>query len=165
MLRFPPTFPLCIALLLVCSAAFATDAHADPYVDELIERAQQLELAQSRQWHALLHYRDNWILPGVTGQADDPAFYLAPRGKTDPRAELEATLRAFFLPAVEETPELQHPQCRFVARYRWLREALDFDPQRLTPSSGYAGPAWADGAGGACRAADLSQRSGERCVS
>lgn len=132
MLRSSPTSFLCIALLLVCSSAVAAPG-ANAYVDELIEHAHRLELAQSRQWHALLHYRDNWILPGVTGQADDPAFYLAPRGKTDPRAELEATLRAFFRPAVEETPDLQHPQCRFVARYRWLRETLDFDPLRLAP--------------------------------
>jgi hypothetical protein len=124
-------FPILLLLSIGLPAAAIAEPDTDSYADQLIARAQDLGLAESRQWHALMHYRRNWILPGVTGQADDPSFYLAPRGKTDPRAELEATLRAFFAPAVEETPELQHPQCRFIARYHWLKDELDFDPTLL----------------------------------
>lgn len=128
MFRF---FPILLLLSIGLPAAAIAAPDTDSYADQLIARVQDLGLAESRQWHALMHYRRNWILPGVTGQADDPSFYLAPRGKTDPRAELEATLRAFFAPAVEETPELQHPQCRFIARYHWLKDELDFDPTLL----------------------------------
>lgn len=128
MFRF---FPLLLLVAAGLPAGALAAADADAYAAELIARAHALELSNSRQWHALMHYRRNWILPGVTGQADDPSFYLAPRGKTDPRAELEATLRAFFAPAIEETPEVQHPQCRFIARYHWLKETLEFDPARL----------------------------------
>lgn len=133
-LRLPFVFRLPSILLLFClglPACVLAAPDADAYADRLVERAHALGLSQSRQWHALMHYRRNWILPGVTGQADDPAFYLARRGKTDPRAELDATLRAFFAPALQETADVQHPQCRFVARYQWLKEALDFDPARL----------------------------------
>lgn len=128
MFRF---FPILLFLSIGLPGAAFAAPDTDSYADQLIARAHTLELAESRQWHALMHYRRNWILPGVTGQADDPSFYLAPRGKTDPHAELEATLRAFFAPAVEETAELQHPQCRFIARYHWLKDELDFDPALL----------------------------------
>ncbi|MDR2877943.1 MAG: DUF4105 domain-containing protein [Chromatiales bacterium] len=104
----------------------------DSYAQALIARAEALGLADFAQWHALVHYRSNLMSPGVTGQADDPAFYLAPNGKHDPHAELAATLRAFFTPAAEDAQDSQdHPQCRFVARYDWLSRTLDFDSKRL----------------------------------
>ena len=67
--------------------------------------------------------------------ADDPLFFLAADGRRDPRAELAATLRGFFAPPADPLAEhaAQHPQCRFVARYRWLAERLAFDPRRLAP--------------------------------
>ncbi|MBK8017037.1 MAG: DUF4105 domain-containing protein [Betaproteobacteria bacterium] len=67
---------------------------------------------------------------GLRSEADDPEFFNAPTGKTDPRAELEATLRAFFSDR-PETDKQQNPQCQFVARYRWLKARLQFDPSRL----------------------------------
>jgi hypothetical protein len=123
--------PILLFLCFGLSVRVMAAPDAGLYADHLIERAHALELSGSRQWHALIHYRRNWVLPGVKGQADDPSFYLAARGKTDPRAELEATLRAFFAPALEETGEVQHPQCRFVARYHWLKEVLAFDSALL----------------------------------
>ena len=90
-----------------------------------------------RAWLDLGHYRPDLLGPGYTSLIDSPGFFNAERGKTDPEAELEATLAAFFAPparqqdaeAVQEQP--QHPQCAFVARYHWLKAALDFDPARL----------------------------------
>ncbi len=68
----------------------------------------------------------------VRSVVDDPLFFNAPDGKSDPQAELNATIRAFF---DEKSYGLegreQHPQCMFVARYRWLDEQLDFDTARL----------------------------------
>jgi hypothetical protein len=77
-----------------------------------------------------LHYVPNLIAPGVHGQVDSRAFYNAPDGKNDPRAELEATLSSFFSEA-GDTDEQQHPQCRFPARYGWLAAELRFDPSRM----------------------------------
>jgi hypothetical protein len=119
---------------LACQASpSAAPAVSDPYLDQLIVQATTERLAETAAWRALVHYRANLLFPGVTGQADDPAFYLAPDGKTDPEAELHATLRAFFAPPLVETDTLQHPQCRFIARYHWLRDALKFDPGLLPP--------------------------------
>lgn len=79
----------------------------------------------------MLHYRRTW-LGGWRSEAAGPEFFLSPRGRNDPQAELEATLAAFFDPPPPESdPKAQHPQCRFPARYRWLKEELAFDPDRL----------------------------------
>jgi hypothetical protein len=96
----------------------------------LIERARAARLAERPEWRKLLHYVPNLIAPGVHGLVDSRAFYNAPQGKSDPLAELEATLRGFFS-AAEETEELQHPQCRFPARYAWLAAELAFDASRM----------------------------------
>ncbi len=78
-----------------------------------------------------MHYRPA-AGAGVVSDADDPRFFLAPTGKTDPRAELAATLRAFFsVDPVGGDP--QPAQCAFIARYRWLKAELDFDDRRLPP--------------------------------
>lgn len=77
-----------------------------------------------------MHYVPNLIAPGVHGLVDSRDFYNAPDGKNDPQAELDGTLHAFFSEA-EETDEVQHPQCRFPARYAWLAAELGFDQGRM----------------------------------
>jgi Domain of unknown function (DUF4105) len=67
---------------------------------------------------------------GWSSLIDSPAFFIAEGGKADPAAELEATLAAFFAPRSAD-PARPHPQCNFVARYRWLKARLGLDPERL----------------------------------
>lgn len=130
---------LCALCMLYSSAAHAS---GEDYPSELITTARAQNLAASAQWRALLHYRTNLLTRGVTGQADDAKFYLAVDGKINPQAELDATLRAFFTPPVVESDTLQHPQCRFVARYHWLKHALQFDAQRLPEQTCRRFSAW-----------------------
>ncbi len=108
------------------SSALADD---NPVLAEFIDTAHVRRLADDRYWHLLLHYRRGW-LGGNESEADGPGFFLAKNGKHDPRAELDATLAAFFDP-VPQDPEVQHPQCRFPARYAWLKEQLGFNASRL----------------------------------
>jgi hypothetical protein len=128
--------------LALALASFALAAAGAPtpgagsavYLYELVERARALDLAAKPGWRALLHYRRRPLGLGLQSHADDPDFFLSPRGRDDPYAELEATLRAFFDDRERHRigdRELQHAQCAFVARYHWLREALAFDPARL----------------------------------
>lgn len=119
-------------LLVLACLPFSLPARAadNPYLQALIAHARTLHLADAPEWHALLHYRPNLLLPGVTGDADDPNFYNAPDGKTNPESELEATLAAFFS-NIKETDTVQNPQCRFIARYQWLKQELHFDPTQL----------------------------------
>jgi hypothetical protein len=101
------------------------------YLQELVRRASALNLVEDRYWAILLHYRKN-LTGGMTSEQDDPGFFLAPQGKTDPQAELEATLAGFFSDELVGRSK-QPAQCAFVARYQWLRERLRFDESRLPP--------------------------------
>ncbi|MGQ0547736.1 MAG: Lnb N-terminal periplasmic domain-containing protein [Betaproteobacteria bacterium] len=116
-----------LALAASLAAAAPLD---DAYLAELTARARALGLAQRPEWQKLLHYVPNIGAPGVHGLVDSPGFFNAPQGKTDPQAELEATLASFYV-EMEETPQRQSPQCAFPARYAWLDGELGFDPQRL----------------------------------
>lgn len=127
-----------LALLLSASPGAAQDP---AYRDDLIGRSRALKLSEQRRWHRLLHYRSRGR--GWRSEADGAKFYLSPRGRTDPRAELEAALAAFFEPPTED-PKAQHPQCRFPARYAWLKAELDFDPARLPPHPCPDFEAWRD---------------------
>jgi uncharacterized protein DUF4105 len=110
------------------SAAAADKA----YLDGLVAKSRELRLGERPEWHKLLHYVPNLAAPGVHSLIDNPDFFNAPGGKTDPQAELEATLASFYS-ELEETAERQNPQCGFIARRAWLDEELRFDRQRLPP--------------------------------
>ena len=99
--------------------AFASD------VDKTIVEANRLELATTPTWLALLHYKKEAISRIVQSQVDGEQFFLSKTGKTDPKAELEADLRAFM-----RAPELNHAQCRFPARWFWLKQQLSITPSQ-----------------------------------
>jgi hypothetical protein len=118
-------------LIAVASAAEAEPPQDKAYLAELLLRAAQTRLWNERYWHLLLHYHKN-IGEGYTSQADGREFFLAPTGKTDPQAELEATIRQLF---TDEPVGLtrQPAQCAFVGRYHWLKAVLSIDDHRLMP--------------------------------
>ncbi len=126
-----------IHILLVIFAFVSTPSHslaepvAQEYQEELIQQARRSRLADEREWHLLLHYRAN-LLGGVASEEDDEGFFLSPRGKHDPQAELDATIERFF--SADLVGRSQQPaQCAFIARYHWLKERLRFDRRRLAP--------------------------------
>ena len=121
-------------------AAASTD---NAYLEGLISQAETLNLDAAPAWLALVHYRPDWIGTGHHSLVDSPDFFLAADGKTEPAAELAATLRAFFEPPPEDEVT-QHPQCAYAARYRWLKERLQFDPIRLSPQPCPEFEEWAD---------------------
>ncbi|HTP26738.1 MAG TPA: DUF4105 domain-containing protein [Anaeromyxobacteraceae bacterium] len=98
------------------------------YLAELTATARQRHLAADREWLRLVRYRSR-LLGGVESEAADSNFFLAPNGKNDPEAELEATLAGFFSPARLQSKK--HPQCQFPARLAWLAERLSMDRSRL----------------------------------
>jgi len=102
-----------------------------PYIAELQQRAAALRLGSQPFWHRLLHMRPDTFGGGYTSMADGPGLFFAARGKTEPGAELDATLAAFFTETLLP-PGQMTAQCTFPARYRWLKEQLHFDPARLT---------------------------------
>jgi hypothetical protein len=141
--RRPHLTPLLPARLFVASASFlllvvvltATVARAAPpdpgYLSELVAKAREAGLADSREWHLHLHYRQN-VFGGYASEQDGPDFFLAPDGKVNPHAELEATLAGFFSDDLVGKSK-QPVQCAFIGRYHWLKERLSFDDRRLPP--------------------------------
>src|SRR5689334_10298329 len=134
------------ALLAIAVAApgvaIAGEPKADPsYLPELLAAIKTRSLAEERGWLRLGHWRKG-LLSGWESEADGPAMFLSPQGKHDPAAELEATLTGFFAttePAPEGAtladPSLEHPMCRFPARFAWLAAAVPLDLNRLPPRS------------------------------
>jgi len=116
---------LFLFVLLAAGASVPpSQAADDAYLAELKGRADSLALHEDRYWRVLLHVR-----PGILGTrslVDDPRFFLSPSGKTDPAAELSATLDGLF-DNTAEPPAF----CRFPGRYAWLAEKLEIDPTRI----------------------------------
>lgn len=81
------------------------------------------------------HYHPGFC-KGWKSSADGPGFFLAgDKGASDPEAELMATIAAFDAPAVpanNQNEAEQHPQCRFPARWSWLKQALSIDTSRMS---------------------------------
>src|SRR5262249_53999592 len=96
----PPRMHLARAALLalaVSARAIAGEESArnDPtYLPELLTAARNKALSQDRAWLRLGHWRKR-LLGGWESEADGPALFLSPKGKSDPEAELEATLTGF----------------------------------------------------------------------
>jgi hypothetical protein len=125
-----------LLFILLLAPALPVDAGEPPdnaYLVELINKGVQAKLASEREWHLLLHYRKD-LLGGHTSEQDGEGFFLSPDGKTDPQAELDATLKQFFSHELVGRSN-QPAQCAFVARYHWLNERLRFDAIRLAPIS------------------------------
>ena len=115
--------------LLPPQPADAEPLAAGAYLSELQAQARTADLAHDRDWHLLIHYRSR-LFGGYESEQDDPGFFLSRDGKTDPQAELDATLAQFF--SSEPVGRSKQPaQCAFVARYHWLRETLRFDDTRM----------------------------------
>ncbi len=113
----------CIVCVLL---AVPLQPHAAPpgEVAAYIERAEDRQLASDPAWLALLHYKTEAVLRRFNSQADDRAFFLAEDGAIDPAAELLADLNGFMQP-----PAAGHAQCRFPARWFWLKQKLLIDQQ------------------------------------
>jgi hypothetical protein len=125
-----PVYLFFVALSIYC---FLFPAHPAPaadgsYLNELLRSAKEKRLSEDRYWDILVHYKRHGS--GEKSLIDDPKFFLAPDGKLNPAAELEATLRSFFQ---EEKQDEENPRCRFVARYAWLKEKLYIDELKLPP--------------------------------
>ena len=92
---------------------------------KILQDSRRLKLAEDPAWKRLLHYRRG-LFGTEKSDVDGPNFFLSKNGRSNPEAELEATLKSFFEPIPIST-ETQHPRCRYPARYDWLNEQLGLD--------------------------------------
>jgi hypothetical protein len=103
--------------ITICNA----DSEQDKYIEGLLKTAEEKKLYDTRQWHVLLHYKSS-ILHGFISDIDDPKFFISSNGKYSPQSELIETIKAFFRTDVKND---DHPICKFIARYQWLKSELD----------------------------------------
>ena len=82
-----------------------------------INQANEKKIFEDRYWHLLLH------IPAKNGisEIDDPRFFLAEDGFQNPKAELEATIKALYH---EVSLDDNATACRFPARTKWLVDTL-----------------------------------------
>lgn len=99
---------------------------AEPGLD-FIRKARELDLAAEPFWRKLLHFQ------GRRSQIRDDDFFLSENGQTDPRAELEATINAYFTGdhSVKREGGDTHIVCVFPARYMWLNSRLGLPDFRI----------------------------------
>lgn len=76
------------------------------------------ELADEPYWRALLHFPKG----AEHSEIVDIGFFLAPDGARNPYAELRATVQQLNAAVSEDANS--HAQCRFIARFHWLKRHL-----------------------------------------
>ena len=88
-------------------------------LQQLIDVTSKTELWKNIEWVNLLHYQGGPALNNYLSQVDDPIFFNAINGKTNPKNELQETLKAFYKATTSSHDE--HAQCRFIGRLNWLQ--------------------------------------------
>ena len=125
------------ALLFSGLLLFSLGARAEePSADATVAKALALKLDERKEWRRLLHYMPT-LFGGFESQADGASFFVHPKGKHDPKAELEATVRGFFDPTEREMTDpkgiKQSVRCQFPARWTFLSKELGLTDADLPP--------------------------------
>jgi hypothetical protein len=98
--KFLTLWCILVSSALAQAPSASGSPHDPAYLTALQARAQTQRLAQAPYWHTLVHYERQPLTRRLRSLADDPDFFNAgPAGRTDPAAELQATLAALFDPA------------------------------------------------------------------
>lgn len=118
-------------VLIIQNSIRSEELSGNAYVESLIQTALQRKLHDDRYWHTLLHYKKGIF--GIRSLIDDPRFFIAEDGKYNPESELKETIRSFFTKKNDNNKS--NPVCRFIARYYWLKEKLNFNESELAYSS------------------------------
>ena len=120
-----------VLILAIAWLALATDANATEFTLSPALNSQLNALALQPRWLTLLHDKSTRLGHHWRSEVDDAKFFLAPDGKTNPAAEMRATLEAFYQPV--HKPD-DHAVCHYPARWQWLTQKLTLPPTPITPA-------------------------------
>jgi hypothetical protein len=119
----------CLKLLLLLSFASVhslVSAETVPSNNQrLIASANTLSLHESAYWKALLHYTSRPLVEEgeeYLSEIKSEEFFLSKSGRSNAKAELNATINALLAPVVDDVQK--HARCIFPARYLWLKKHL-----------------------------------------
>ncbi|NBX81909.1 DUF4105 domain-containing protein [bacterium] len=118
--RLMQKFIFFFSLLSVLNSAFG-----------VVSEAILQQVAQSKPWHRLLHYKKTLPFWKLQSEVDGAGFFFSPEGKTDPLAELKASWAAFSRHDLQVGKFKLHPQCAFPARFEFLQKALGHPVQKV----------------------------------
>ena len=107
--------------------SLSTTVKAD-YLVDLQQHAQHLKLAKKTQWKTLLHFSPQLLNFQTRSLITYPRFFFHPQGHRFAELELQATLKAFFSSKEQDD---NSAQCRFPARFLWLKQQLEIDTSLL----------------------------------
>ena len=105
--------PFIFVIILFSDAPLLADS-----LKEVLNEAEQLNLANDPTWLKLIHYDSKKKQSVVLTES----FFLSANGKICPKSELVATIKAYFAPKSNNSDE--SACCRFPARYYWLSSKL-----------------------------------------
>lgn len=126
--------PYIIFSIYALSSLFSPASHAE-------QNAQQL--SQNPYWRTLLRY-DSQQQHQWQSSINQASFFVSPDGKTNPEAELQATLQGLLHPDNALTADAT-VECRFPARSAWLRQQLKINPDTLPTKTCPALETWLKG--------------------
>lgn len=104
-----------LGLFLLAASSLACQV----YAGQTLNSQSAEDIAAKKQWAHLLHFRKHPYTFRFIGQNDSDDFYLSEEGKTSLLAELKADVSAF---KKTDMPDNESAQCRFPARYHWLKQ-------------------------------------------
>jgi hypothetical protein len=96
------------------------------YLDILKKKAIKIQLWEKRYWRLLLHYKQTVF--GIESDIDSDSFFLSEDGKSNPKKELIITIEKLFS---NDPVNEQHFQCKYIARYEWLKKELKIDTSKF----------------------------------
>jgi len=121
--------------IIILVASFQIKANETPTnnteLQQLIDITSKTELWKNVEWLNLLHYQGGPASTDYLSQVDDPIFFNATDGKTNPENELKATLISLYNTNTSNQDE--HAQCRNIARFNWLKNKFP-DSFKQSPS-------------------------------
>jgi hypothetical protein len=119
-------FSRLVRALPLLTLAIPAVAAETPTPDTLVRKAVEKRLWENRQWTYLVHYKRG-TFGGWESQADGRDFFNAPDGKSNPEAELIATLRSYFrAPTAEElAPPKALTEAEIEEKLKLVRAAAD----------------------------------------
>ncbi len=123
-----PAFSGILQILLLSGALFLFPERSPGESHDLKPWQQDRiqALAKKTAWRRLLHYRPS--LSGTESLIQSDDFFLHPEGRSNPEAELAETLAQLL---ADDGNDEQAVQCRFPARYEWLKRQLSLDENQL----------------------------------
>jgi hypothetical protein len=99
-------------------------------VSNYISLVEKNQIYEDPHWIHLLRYKKG-IFGGYFSEVVSDDYFLSEEGKSKPRRELLASIRAIFSNSSENTD--LDPQCIFPERYRWIRSKLKIGNEVIKP--------------------------------